>query len=61
MDVAGFAQAGTADKLGIECSLVIKNPEAVGITASELLQRKLMEERMEDGAKIYEIKVQDHF
>lgn len=61
VDVAGFAQAGTADKLGIECSLVIKNPEAVGITASELLQRKLMEERMEEGPKIYEIKVQDHF
>lgn len=61
VDVAGFAQAGTADKLGIECSLVIKNPEAVGITASELLHRKISEECREASPKIYDIKVNYQF
>lgn len=61
VDVAGFALAGTADKLGIECSLVIKNPEAVGITASELLHRKLSEESRDGSPKIYDIKVHYQF
>lgn len=61
IDVAGFALGGTADKLGIDCSLVIKNPESVGITASELLHRKMTEEKTEDGRKIYEIKVNYQF
>lgn len=61
VDVAGFAQAGTADKLGIECSLVIKNPEEVGITASKLLHRKLSEETGEGSPKIYDIKVHYQF
>ncbi|MCI6885991.1 MAG: LacI family transcriptional regulator [Lachnospiraceae bacterium] len=61
VDVAGFAQAGTADKLGIECSLVIKNPESVGITAAELLHKKLIGEKKEDTTRVYDIKVQDQF
>ena len=61
VDVAGFAVAGTADKLGIRGSLVIKNPEAVGITAAELLHRKLQEEGKESEPKIYDIKVSYQF
>lgn len=61
VDVAGFAQAGTADKLGIQCSLVIKNPEAVGITASELLHRKLQEEDKDIASRVYDIKVTYQF
>lgn len=61
VDVAGFAQAGTADKLGIKCSLVVKNPESVGITASELLYRKLSGEKTDELPKIYDIKVHDQF
>lgn len=60
-DVAGFAQAGTADKLGIDCSLIIKNPEAVGITASEVLYRKMTDEGAESSKKIYDIRVEDKF
>lgn len=60
-DVAGFAQAGTAEKLGIDCSLVVKNPEAVGITASEVLHRKLTEEKAENSPKIYDIRVHYKF
>lgn len=60
-DVAGFAQDGTADKLGIACSLVIKNPESVGITAAKLLHQKLMEENREESPKIYDIKVRYQF
>ena len=61
IDVAGFAQAGTAEKLGLQCSLVIKNPEAVGITAAELLHKKIQEEAKETAPKIYDIKVQYRF
>ncbi len=61
VDVAGFAQAGTAEKLGIQCSLVVKNPEAVGITAAELLYKKIQEEKKEEMPKIYDIKVQYRF
>lgn len=61
IDVAGFAQAGTAEKLGLQCSLVIKNPEAVGITAAELLHKKIQEETKETTPKIYDIKVQYRF
>ena len=61
IDVAGFAQAGTAEKLGLQCSLVIKNPEAVGITAAELLHKKIQEETKETAPKIYDIKVQYRF
>lgn len=61
VDVAGFAQAGTAEKLGLQCSLVIKNPEAVGITAAELLYKKIQEEKKEETPKIYDIKVQYRF
>ena len=50
VDVAGFAQAGTAEKLGMQCSLVIK-PEAVGITAAELLHKKIEEEKKEERRK----------
>lgn len=60
-DVAGFAQAGTAEKLGIDCSLVVKNPEEVGITASEVLHRKLTEESAESGSRIYDIRVEYKF
>ncbi|MGI5947434.1 MAG: LacI family DNA-binding transcriptional regulator [Lachnospiraceae bacterium] len=61
VDVAGFAQAGTAEKLGMQCSLVIKNPEAVGITAAELLHKKIEEGKKEETPKIYDIKVQYRF
>lgn len=61
VDVAGFAQAGTAEKLGMQCSLVIKNPEAVGITAAELLHKKIEEEKKEEAPKLYYIKVQYRF
>lgn len=61
VDVAGFAQAGTAEKLGMQCSLVIKNPEAVGITAAELLHKKIEEEKKEEALKLYDIKVQYRF
>lgn len=61
VDVAGFAQAGTAEKLGMQCSLVIKNPEAVGITAAELLHKKIEEEKKEEAPKLYDIKVQYRF
>lgn len=43
MDLGGFAIAGTAEKLGIQCSLVIKNPEEVAITAAKLLNRMFEE------------------
>lgn len=61
IDVAGFAQAGTADKLGVECSLVIKNPATVGITAAELLYRKLSGEREEGSPQNYNVKVHYQF
>ncbi len=35
--LAGFAIPGTREKLGIDCSLVIKNPRQVGAAAAELL------------------------
>ena len=61
VDVAGFAQAETPQKLGLQCSLVVKNPEAVGITASELLHRKIQEEMKDTTPRIYDIKVQYRF
>ncbi len=61
IDVAGFAQAGTAEKVGMDCSLIIKNPEAVGITASELLYRKLTEPERDEEIRRYEIHVRDQF
>lgn len=60
VDIAGFAQAGTAEKLGIPCSLVIKNPEEVAITASELLYHKIIEDKAATFKK-YEIKVNYQF
>ena len=65
VDIAGFAQAGTAEKLGIPCSLVIKNPEEVAVTASELLYHKIMEENKAGKAETiprkYEVKVNYQF
>lgn len=61
VDVAGFAMAGTADKLGMDCSLVIKNPEAVGIAASELLYRKIMGNNSEEKSRVYDIDVKYQF
>lgn len=29
VDIAGFAMGGTKEKLGMDCSLVVKNPETV--------------------------------
>ncbi len=60
-DVGGFAQAGTSDKLGIECSMIIKNPHAVGITAAEVLYQKILGEKEEAAPKIYTVKVQEQF
>ena len=60
VDIGGFSMAGTQDKLGLDCSLVIKNPETVGITAAEVLNRKLTEEAaLTEPAepKTYDIKV----
>ncbi|MBQ8082266.1 MAG: LacI family DNA-binding transcriptional regulator [Clostridia bacterium] len=39
--LAGFALPGTREKLGIPCSLVIKNPQRVGAAAAELMYRRL--------------------
>ena len=61
VDVAGFAMAGTADKLGMDCSLVIKNPEAVGIAASELLYRKIVGNNSEEKSRVYDIDVKYQF
>lgn len=61
IDVAGFAQAGIEEKLGIRCSLVIKNPEAVGITASELLYKRIHEKTADEPPVIYQIKVRYKF
>ena len=42
VDIAGFAMGGTKEKLGMDCSLVVKNPETVAICAAELLIQKIM-------------------
>lgn len=45
--LSGFALPGTQEKLGIECSLVIKNPQQVGATAAEVLYRQIQQETIE--------------
>lgn len=60
-DVGGFAQAGTSDKLGLECSLIVKNPDAVGITAAEVLYQKIIDEKEKTLPKIYNVKVREQF
>ena len=61
VDIAGFALEGTKDKLGMDCSLVIKNPEEVGICAAELLNQKILGEKEEREPRQYEIKVKYKF
>ncbi|RRD95717.1 LacI family transcriptional regulator [Clostridiales bacterium COT073_COT-073] len=64
VNIAGFAQAGIVDKLGLNCSLVIKNPEEVGIVAAELLYKRIIGEGKKadnEAAKYYEIKVKYQF
>lgn len=61
VDIAGFALEGTEDKLGMDCSLVIKNPEAVGICAAELLNQKITGGKEDREPRKYEIKVHYKF
>lgn len=55
------ALEGTEDKLGMDCSLVIKNPEAVGICAAELLNQKITGGKEDREPRKYEIKVNYKF
>lgn len=54
--LSGFALPGTQEKLGIECSLVIKNPQQVGATAAEVLYKQ-MQSGAAEQAIVYEIPV----
>jgi LacI family transcriptional regulator len=61
VDIAGFAMGGTKEKLGMDCSLVVKNPETVAICAAELLSQKIMGEKEEKEPKKYDVKVKYEF
>ena len=61
MDIAGFAMGGTKEKLGMDCSLVVKNPETVAICAAELLSQKIMGEKEEKNLGNMMVKVNMNF
>ena len=61
VDIAGFAMGGTKEKLGMDCSLVVKNPETVAICAAELLSQKIMGEKEEKEPRKYDVKVKYEF
>ncbi len=58
--LAGFALPGTREKLGIACSLVIKNPQEVGAQAAEILYRQIQGLATEAG-QVFEIPVSFSF
>ena len=58
--LAGFALPGTREKLGIACSLVIKNPQEVGAKAAGILYHQIQGITAEAG-QIFEIPVSFSF
>ncbi len=57
--IAGFAVPGTTEKMGIDCPMIVKNPQAEGAQAAELLYRRMNGEGR--SPRIYEIPVIRHF
>lgn len=55
-DICGFALPGVKEKLGLNCSLVIKNPIAEGAKAAELLYAMIHNPDLDRVPGIHEIK-----
>lgn len=55
-DICGFALPGAKEKLGLDCSLVIKNPLAEGAKAAELLYSLISDSGLDRAPAIHEVK-----
>ena len=58
--LAGFALPGTREKLGVACSLVIKNPQEVGAKAAGILYHQIQGSTAEAG-QVFEVPVSFSF
>lgn len=61
VDIAGYVMRNTINKIGIDIPCVIRNPEFAGITAADLLYKKINDTAKEDASLIHEVSSIYHF
>ena len=61
IDISGFTMPKTLNKMGMNFSCIVQNPEFAGILASQVLQKRIQEDPAnKEEPRYYEVKSNAH-